>query len=388
VVERTHASSPNGQVATPKWHDRGRLGPIAVGRVTLKNPVMNAAGTYGAGAELASFGDLSALGAFVTKSLSLRPWRGNQGHNLTPAPGGGMLNSVGLKNPGVRRWIEEDYPRLAHTGAAVVVSLWGTTVEAVVSAAMAVEQYTDAIAIEVNLSCPNSGSPHLLVSHDPGLIRRQIGAIADRLEHTPVWAKLAPSAPDIVACAAAAADVGADAVTLVNTLSAMAVDTASQAPTLSGIYGGLSGPPLHAIALRAVHQVHAARQDIPIIGVGGVSDKTTALRMFVVGARAVQVGTACFADPRTPHKLVTQLSKAFGRGGFDYGALVGSGVTAVSPHEFGTRVAAPASPDPPGRRRSRIDIPERAPRRLPPVYAGVARPRPRARGLMRPGEES
>lgn len=264
----------------------------------------------------------------------------------------------------MRSWIEVDYPRLVHAGASVVVSIWGTSVDATVRAAVEIERYTDAVAIEVNLSCPNSGNPHLLVSHDPGLIARQIGAISDSLLRIPVWAKLAPSAPDIVACAVAAIEAGATAVTLVNTLSAMKVDALAQTAVLSGVYGGLSGPPLHSIALRAIYQVRSARQDIPIVGVGGVVDGMTALEMLVVGAQAVQVGTACFADPRAPHKVWKQLARLMVDQSLSYESVVGSAVAVSPPHEYGTRVAGLASPDPPGTRRSRLDQPSRTPRRL------------------------
>lgn len=344
----------------------GVFGPVRVGGVLLNNPVLNAAGTYGLGVECGAYGDLSALGAFVTKSISYDPWSGNSGNNVIPTAQVGMLNSVGLKNPGIRAWIEKDYPRLAESEAKVVVSIWGTTIDRTSAVAAAVERETDAVAIEVNLSCPNSGNPHLLVSHDPGLIARQVGAIVQRVDPLPVWAKLAASAPDMVACAAAATKAGASGITLVNTISAMAVDVNRKRPVLSGIFGGLSGPPLHPIALRAVYQVHMWRPEIPIIGVGGIIDGETALEMLQVGASALQVGTASFADPRAPHRVLGQLATALRARDLSYPSVVGVAVDRMPPHEYGVRQAAPSSPEPPAVRRSRIDAPAWSPRGIQP----------------------
>jgi dihydroorotate dehydrogenase (NAD+) catalytic subunit len=282
-----------------------------VGTVPLDNPVMNAAGTYGFSCEYGAYGPLSALGAFVTKSLSLNPKHGNSGQNLIPARGGMMLNSVGLKNPGVNAWLKDGYPELINAGAKVVVSLWGESENDLYEASAIVSGYEGIVAIEVNLSCPNVAEPRLLVSHNPGFVDSYVSAVVEGTSGSSavVWAKLAPSSPDIVASAQAAEAAGAQGVTLVNTLSAMSVDLDRRVITLSGGYGGLSGPALHPIALRAVYQVHSALPRLPVVGVGGICNARMALELIGVGASAVQVGTASFRDPRAPHRILAQVTR-------------------------------------------------------------------------------
>ena len=216
-----------------------------------------------------------------------------------------MLNSVGLKNPGVRAWRQSHYPALARRGVRTVVSIWGRDENELFDAAAVVAACKELAAIEVNLSCPNHDDPRLMVSHDPEQVRKYISVVAAATSGSvPVWAKLAPTTPDIVACAGAAQEAGASAVTLVNTLSAMSVDLDRRSVTLSGVLGGMSGPPLHEVALRAIYQVRSAFPRLPIVGVGGVVNARTALELMAVGASAVQVGTACFVDPRAPYKII------------------------------------------------------------------------------------
>jgi len=270
---------------------------VQVGSVRLAAPVLTASGTAGHGDELARFVDLSRLGAVVVKSLSADPWPGNPAPRVHETTAG-MINSVGLQGPGVAAWAAEELPPLLATGATVVASIWGRTVEDYARAAEALAGLPErVVAVEVNLSCPNlDGGAHLF-AHDPV-------ASAEVLHATepaglPRWAKLSPNTDRLVEVAGACAEAGAEAVTLVNTVMGMAIDTESRRPVLGAGKGGLSGPAIHPIAVRAVHDVHGALPDLPIVGVGGVARAEDAVELMLAGASAVEVGTATFADPRS-----------------------------------------------------------------------------------------
>lgn len=280
-----------------------------VGSVVLPNPVMTASGTAGHGAELAPYLDLSALGAVVVKSLSAEAWAGNPALRVHETIAG-MINSVGLQGPGVEAWLEHDLPRLITAGARVVASIWGRSVAEYEAAATLLASAPAAVvAVEVNLSCPNTEAARDLFAHSES-------ATADAMAATagcgrPRWAKLSPNVTDLVPIAAAAQRSGADAVTLVNTVMAMAIDPETGRYRLgSGARGGgLSGPAIHPIAVRAVHDVHAALPDLPIVGVGGVMHGPDAAELLLAGARAIQVGTATFADPRAPSRVLDELRR-------------------------------------------------------------------------------
>lgn len=276
-----------------------------IGSVRLRAPVMTASGTAGHGDELAAYVDLSRLGAVVVKSLGARPWPGNPAPRVHQTPAG-MLNSVGLQGPGVEAWRRDELPRLLAAGATVVASIWGRTVEDYAAAAAALAGVPDpVVAVEVNLSCPNlDGGAHLF-AHDPVATAEVLDAAA--AAGLPRWAKLSPNTDRLVEVAAAAAEAGAEAVTLVNTVMGMVIDVEARRPLLGGGGGGLSGPAIHPVAVRAVHDVHAALPDLPIVGVGGVADAEGAVELLLAGARAVQVGTATFADPRTVLRVLEGL---------------------------------------------------------------------------------
>lgn len=270
---------------------------VRVGSVELAAPVMTASGTAGHGDELAAYVELSRLGAVVVKSLGAEPWAGN------PAPrvhqvAAGMINSVGLQGPGVAAWRRDELPGLVARGATVVASIWGRTVDDYARAAAEVGACPDeVVAVEVNLSCPNlDGGTHLF-AHDPDATAAVLAAT--EAAGRPRWAKLSPNTDRLVGVAAAAAEAGAEAVTLVNTVMGMVIDTETRRPVLGGRSGGLSGPAIHPIAVRAVHDVHAALPELPIVGVGGVATAVDAVELMLAGASAVQVGTASFADPRS-----------------------------------------------------------------------------------------
>ena len=288
---------------------RGSKGSVdlttTVGSLTLANPIMTASGTAGHGDELGAYVDLSTLGAVVVKSLSAEPWAGNAAPRVHETPAG-MINSVGLQGPGVRKWLEEELPAVIATGATVVASIWGTTIE---DYALAAELLRDApaevVAVEVNVSCPNLHDRNRMFAHAPESTAEAIQAAS--VCGRPMWAKLSPNVSDLASIAKAAHLAGADAVTLVNTVLGMAIDTETRTYRLGGGGGGLSGPAIHPVAVRAVHDVHAAYPEIPIIGVGGVARGVDAIELMMAGASAVQVGTASFADPRSVARVLDEI---------------------------------------------------------------------------------
>jgi dihydroorotate dehydrogenase (NAD+) catalytic subunit len=252
--------------------------------------------------------DLASLGAVVVKSLSAEAWAGNPPLRVTET-GVGMLNSVGLQGPGVAAWLAEDLPPLLRAGARVVASIWGRSVEDYARASeLLARAPAEVVAVEVNLSCPNTEAGRDLFAHSAGATAAVVAA-TDACDR-PRWAKLSPNVTDLVPIATAARDAGAEAVTLINTVMAQAIDPETGAYRLgSGPRGGgLSGAGIHPIAVRAVHDVHAALPDLPIVGVGGIVTGEDAAELVLAGASAVQVGTATFADPRAPARVLEQLS--------------------------------------------------------------------------------
>jgi dihydroorotate dehydrogenase (NAD+) catalytic subunit len=251
--------------------------------------------------------DLSSLGAVVVKSLSAEPWAGNPAPRVTEVDAG-MLNSVGLQNPGVDAWLEDELPALLATGARVVASIWGFTVEAYEKAATALAGAPPGVvAVEVNLSCPNVESRRAMFAHSAALT-------ADAVEATagcgrPRWAKLSPNVTDVTEIAGAALQAGAEALTLVNTVMGMAIDVETRRFRLGAGGGGLSGPAIRPVAVRAVHDVCAAFPDAAIVGVGGVATGEHAVELLLAGASAVQVGTATFANPRAPVRVLAELER-------------------------------------------------------------------------------
>lgn len=289
--------------------------PTSIGSVRLRNPVMTASGTAGHGAELAPYLDLASLGAVVTKSVSADPWPGNPAPRVHEASAG-MLNAVGLQGPGIEVWLTDGLPALLATGATVVASIWGRSVEDYRRAADALGKApAGVVAVEVNLSCPNVEDRSGMFAHSAEATEAAMAATAgcDR----PRWAKLSPNTGDLVPIVDAAVRGGAEAVTLVNTVFGMAIDPATRSYRLGNGGGGLSGPAIHPVAVRAVHDVAAARPDVPIVGVGGVADAESAAELIVAGASAVQVGTATFADPRTPGRVAADLVDWCQRQGID-----------------------------------------------------------------------
>ena len=279
----------------------------SIGSVTLPNPVMTASGTAGHGVELAPYLDLAALGAVVVKSLSAEPCDGNPPPRLHETPAG-MLNSVGLQNPGVEGWLEHDLPGLEASGARVVASIWGFTVEAYAkAAAMLADAPASVVAVEVNLSCPNVEHRRDMFAHSPAGTYDAVAAAASC--GRPRWAKLSPNVTDLTEIAGAALDAGAEALTLINTVMGMAIDPERRRPRLGAGGGGLSGAAIRPVAVRAVYDCRQAFPDASIVGVGGVTAGEDAVELLLAGADAVQVGTATFFEPRAPALVLQDLER-------------------------------------------------------------------------------
>jgi len=291
--------------------------------------VLTASGTSGYGDELAAYLPLSALGAVVVKSLSPRPWQGNPAPRLHETVAG-MLNAVGLPNPGVPAWLDEHLPALRRSGARVVASIWGFTVEEYAEAAgLLAAAGPEVVAVEVNLSCPNLGGGRHLFAHSARAAAEVMAATAG--VGRPRWAKLSPNVAELTEVAGAALQAGADGLTLINTVMGMGLDVVgpdgrrrpgagragrgvagpdvSARAWLGAGGGGLSGPAIHPVAVRAVFNCRAAFPEAAIVGVGGVARGIDAVELLAAGANAVQVGTATFADPRAPARVLAEVQR-------------------------------------------------------------------------------
>jgi dihydroorotate dehydrogenase (NAD+) catalytic subunit len=279
--------------------------PVALGSVALSNPVMTASGTSGHGAELSAYFDLSELGAVVVKSLAVFPHSGNPAPRVQPATAG-MLNSVGLQGPGISAWIEDELPALQASGAAVVVSIWGRRVEDYAQAAVLLADAPECVvALEVNVSCPNVEDRSKMFAHSPVATAEVLAATA--AFGRPRWAKLSPNVADLAEIADAALSAGAEALTLINTVLGLAIDPKARTLALGAGRGGLSGPAIRPVALRAVYDCREAFPEAAIVGVGGVVSGLDAAELIMAGANAVQVGTATFEDPRAPLRVQREL---------------------------------------------------------------------------------
>jgi dihydroorotate dehydrogenase (NAD+) catalytic subunit len=290
----------------------------------LPNPVMTASGCAANGRELHRFFPVSELGAFVTKTVMRDP-RSGRGTPRMAETASGMLNSIGLQGPGIDVFAGEDLPWLESVGARVLVSIAGTTAEEfgeVADRLSASPAFGAVVGVEVNISCPNVANRGLVFACDPVSSEQVVSIVRERLPRpTPIFAKLTPDVTDIVGIAAAALGAGADGLTMINTLLGMVIDTDLLRPQLAGVTGGLSGPAVRPVAVRALFQVSAAMRSgmlpaAPLIGVGGVRSGRDALELVAAGASAVQVGTATFNDPGAPRRVVDELEAEVVRHGF------------------------------------------------------------------------
>ncbi len=285
---------------------------MAIGRLNLKNPVMTASGTCGYGEEYAPFVDLNRLGAVVIKGLSLEPRSGNPPPRIMETPSG-MLNAVGLQNIGVRDFIIEKLPFLRRYGTAVIANIFGETLDEYRRVAETLSGADGVHAIEINISCPNVKKGGIAFGARPEAaaeVTREVRGETD----LPLIVKLTPNVTDIAEIALAAEAAGADAVSLINTLTGMSVDIERRRPHLANVTGGLSGPAIRPVALRMVWQVvHAVK--IPVIGIGGIMTASDALEFLITGATAVQVGTANFVNPSITIEIIDGIGNYLRRHG-------------------------------------------------------------------------
>jgi dihydroorotate dehydrogenase (NAD+) catalytic subunit len=268
---------------------------VAIGSLKIKNPVMTASGTFGYGEEYADYVDLNKLGAIIVKGLSLKPRPGNPPPRIMETAGG-MLNAVGLQNIGVEAFINEKLPYLKNFDVAVIANIYGETYTEYLKVAKVLSSVKGVHALEVNVSCPNVKKGGLSFGSDPKAAAEVTRRVKSET-NLPVIVKLTPNVTDIAAIAAAVEKAGADAISLINTLAGMSVDIKTGTPRLKNITGGLSGPAIKPIALRMVWQV-VQRVSIPVIGIGGIMTAEDALEFLILGAKAVQIGTANFINPR------------------------------------------------------------------------------------------
>ncbi len=276
--------------------------------IRFKNPVWVASGTFGYGLEAMELYDISKLGAVVTKGISLRPRDGNAPERIAETPCG-MLNSIGLQNPGVEKFLKEIYPRIEKVDTPFIVNVFGETEEEYVEVCLALEGASKVCAYELNVSCPNVKKGGMVFGHDLEVLGRLVSRIKVRIKK-PLLVKLSPNTGDIKSFAKVCVENGADGLVLINTLLGMKVDIWRQEPELSTKMGGLSGPAILPIAVRMVWEVYELfGGSIPIIGVGGIHDTDSALQHILAGASAVQIGTANFFDPYCPLKVIEGIEK-------------------------------------------------------------------------------
>lgn len=277
---------------------------ITLGSLRLPSPVVAASGTFGHGDEVLRLTDPRRLGAVTVKSLAAFAWEGNPAPRLHAAAHGGMLNSVGLQGPGVEHWLAHELPPLATSGVAVIVSLWGRSVDDYARAARMLRADTHRIAaVELNVSCPNLEDASRMFAHSAEATAAVVRAVQAEGLGLPTFAKLSPNTFEVVDVARAAVDAGADGLTLVNTLLGLGIDAETRTPVLGNVTGGYSGTPVKPVALRIVHEVTRALPGVPVIGTGGVSTGTDAVEMLLAGATAVGVGTVSFREPGAVNRI-------------------------------------------------------------------------------------
>ena len=288
-----------------------------IGSKRFSNPIFTASGCASSGQELSQFFPLSSLGAVVTKSIMTKPRTGRATPRMAETPSG-MLNSIGLQGPGIDTFLEKDIPWLIEQQAKIIISIAGETVDEYGVLARRLRALSGISAVEVNISCPNVENRGQVFACHPDTavaviesVRRNIGG------ELPIIAKLSPDVTDIVEIASAVINAGVDGLALINTLLGMVIDTNSMRPKLAGKTGGLSGPAIRPVAVRAIYQVHQAFPNTPIVGMGGVASGRDAFELILAGASAVSVGTATFGNPNATMQIKEELSQLLTKNGFN-----------------------------------------------------------------------
>ncbi len=275
---------------------------IEIGGLRLKNPVLTASGTFGFGVEFDDFFEVETLGGFVVKGTTLHPRQGNAYPRMAETPSG-MLNAVGLQNGGVKYFISNIYPRLLKYDTHILVNVSGSTIDEYIACAEQINELEHISAIELNISCPNVKEGGMAFGTSCPAAEAVVRAVRN-VYHKPIMVKLSPNVTDIADIAKAVEASGADSISLINTILAMAIHAESRKPVLSTITGGLSGPAIKPIALRMVWQVYNAVK-VPVVGMGGIMNATDAIEFFIAGASAVQIGTANFIDPLATQHIIS-----------------------------------------------------------------------------------
>jgi dihydroorotate dehydrogenase (NAD+) catalytic subunit len=288
---------------------------VEIAGIKLRNPVMTASGTFGYGSEFADYMDLESIGAIITKGLSLRPKAGNRTPRIVETPAG-MLNAIGLQNVGIDAFISEKLPFLRKINTPVIVNVYGNSLEEYGELAERIDKIPEVAAIEVNISCPNVKQGGIVFGTDPKAAF-EVVALVRESTIKPVIVKLSPNVTNVVEMAQASIDAGADAVSLINTLTGMAIDLEKRRPVLANVTGGLSGPAIKPVALRMVWQV-AKAVAVPVIGIGGITSARDALEFIVAGATAVQIGTANFLDPKAAQTIASDMERYLSENGISH----------------------------------------------------------------------
>jgi dihydroorotate dehydrogenase (NAD+) catalytic subunit len=294
-------STPQSAIRNPQSTNLG----VNVGGIFMKNPVMTASGTFGYGEEFASFVDLNRLGGIIVKGLSLEPSAGSPPPRTTETCGG-MLNAIGLENIGLKAFVQEKLPFLQALETPVIVNIYGNQISAYAELAERIQDTEGIAGIEINISCPNVKAGGMAFGTDPKLAFDVVKGVRQKTS-LPLIVKLSPNVTDIRVIGRSVEEAGADAVSLINTVTGMAVDVNKRKSKLGNITGGLSGPAIKPIALRMVWEVGQAVR-IPVIGIGGIANAMDALEFLIAGATAVQVGTANFVNPRATIEIIDGLS--------------------------------------------------------------------------------
>jgi len=296
---------------------------IETGGLAFRNPILTASGTFGYGREFESLTDLTALGGLVTKGISPKPRFGNATPRICETASG-MLNSIGLENVGVEGFRTEKLPYLSRAGTKVIVNFFGVTFDEYVACGEALSAMDGVDALEMNVSCPNIKAGGIEFGTDARVLADLVRACRPVIRK-PLWIKLTPNTSDIVSLAKACAEGGADGLSIINTITGMAIDVKTRRPKIATTFGGLSGPAIKPIALRMVHQVRRAGVPLPISGIGGIQNATDAIEFFLAGASTVQVGTQNFVDPDAAARLVSDLQSMLAADGIsDLRELIGA----------------------------------------------------------------